>query len=870
MVGEPRPLLALGPPEVGVRIAQRPRRMPRLSTPDVARQGARLSPQFRQLAEAFARKRVELSGGATDEPDPEFVVVFDLAGTVEQFRNAVAKIDGFEFLTEYLDDDVQPDDDFFMEIEGEGPTSATVTNSLYAVMSDAAAVDQLVRLFEVWKKNPAQAFAHGLGRFRAMFLQLRRVRRWGPEDRVHDTGLVESWRETLAVVGAAQSTVLVEVELWYRREPDSRDAAESAVRALVEESGGTVRSRGHVGEIGYHALLVALPIQNVETVVKSGVGAIKLLCGEQIEFVSPYTPMSVSLADGELVQDDATAPGGGVKGVPRVAILDGLPFTEHSRLRGRLTIDDPEDVGSHYPVASRRHGTAMCSLLAHGDLSEPGPSMARPIYVRPITQPHPVLSDQERVVDTELLVDLLHRSIRRIIVGEGEHGAAAPSVRVVLLAIGAESRAFVRRVSPVGRLLDWLAVEYNLLFIVSAGNHLHLPITIPAKSAIDAHAAAQAALEWWRATSRLRGVLPPGDAMNALTVGSASADRAGPVVLPSTTWDIVGPGMPALYGATGPGVGRSVKPELIHDGGRAVYAKPIVSPNASEVELRLAPSTRSGPGVRVAAPGRLGELDSLSFIHGSSVSAALVAREADRLFDLLEGGADQGDLPFPSAEFHPVAVRALLVHASSWGDLGRGLRESLSLDNMSVRKELVPLLGYGRLDVSRLGAGATNRAVLFAGASIGRNMSHTYHVPLPPSLRARAEWHRFTVTLACLAPTVGTLNRYRVAKVYFRNLDLSITRGTRIEAKEDVAKRGTVQQEIVEGRTAMTFGEDGTLPIRVECMDQAQRLGSGKLIRYALVVSVETAVTVSETVHDEIRARLRIQARERARGRLRA
>jgi hypothetical protein len=66
----------------------------------------------------------------------------------------------------------------------------------------------------------------------------------------------------------------------------------------------------------------------------------------------------------------------------------------------------------------------------------------------------------------------------------------------------------------------------------------------------------------------------------------------------------------------------------------------------------------------------------------------------------------------------------------------------------------------------------------------------------------------------------------------------------------------------------MVFGDADIFPIHIECMDDAQRLRAGKTVRYALVVSVETAVETSTTIHEEIGARLRQQARDRARGRV--
>lgn len=153
MTGDPRPLLALGAPEVGERLAQPRRDMPRLSRPSASRQGERLSPQFRALVEAFDAQRAELADGQVEEVDPELVLVFDLAGSVQDFRNAIQRIDGLEFLSEFLDEDSEPDDDFHMT-SGGARTEGTVQHSLYLVMSNAAAVGQLLSLFQQWKDNP--------------------------------------------------------------------------------------------------------------------------------------------------------------------------------------------------------------------------------------------------------------------------------------------------------------------------------------------------------------------------------------------------------------------------------------------------------------------------------------------------------------------------------------------------------------------------------------------------------------------------------------------------------------------------------------------------------------------------------------------
>lgn len=863
-----RPILAFNPPVVTQRPPQTQRAMPRLSTPGAGRQGKRLAPHFDELVGAFDAERARLSAETPDEVDPALVVVFDLAGGIRDFRNAINKIDGLEFLSEFLGDGSDPDEDFHMVDWEKGRTAKPVSHSLYLVMSNAKAIKELMRLFAAWQKNPSESFEYGLGKFKSAFQQLSAIRPWGPEDRVRETGLREHWQETLELIGQSASTVMVEVELWYRREAGQRSRAQNHVEQIVTASGGHVLDRSQIPEIRYHAVLAELPIQQVHSVVNDGAESIRLLTTEEVMFVSPFTPMNIAPAALEPVATVRLPRESRLEGLPRIALLDGLPFPNHDALAGRLVVDDPDGLGENYPLSSRNHGTAMASLIIRGDLSARDEPLDRPLYVRPIMRPHEFAGDSEQVLPDRLLTDLLHQAIKRIVEGEAGRGAAAPSVRIVNLSIGAQARSLVKRISPVGRLLDWLAHSYNLLFVVSAGNH-NDPIMIPAETVTDLEAARSAATRSVHNGTLLRGILPPGDALNALTVGATHEDGFENTEVPDTVWDITQPGAPAHYGATGPGVDRSVKPDILHVGGRALYTRPIPPPGDETVAVELAKTALTGPGLQVAAPGRAGATNNTVFTVGTSNATALVTREASRLFDVLETGSpDTKDEPLPDAQHHPLLVRALLAHASSWGDLETKLRRELQLDGQQARRHLTALLGYGRLDVNRLGTAATNSAVLVSGGLIARDQRHTYDLPLPPSLRARADWHRFTITLAYMVPTFGQLNRYRGTKVYFATPNMDLVGGERTDAEHNAVRRGSLQHEVIQGTRTMIFGDGETFPIHVECMDDAKRLRAGNTVRYALVVSVETTEETSTTIHDEVRTQLRQRIADRSRERV--
>ena len=296
MTGKRQPILAFGPPVVADRPSQRPRDMPRMSKPGAGRQGERLTPQFRELTAAFDAERARLAAETPDEVDPALVVVFDLAGSVKDFRNAIDRIDGLEFLSELLGDRADPDDDFHMTEREKGRTDKPVPHSLYLVMSNAKAIDELLRLFALWQEDPSMSFEYGLGKFKDVFQQLSAIRRWGPEDRIRETGLRRRWQETLDVIGQSVSRVMVEVELWYRRDAAQRAKAESHVEQIVTGSGGRILDRSQISDIGYHALLAELPVQQVHSVLNDGAGSIRLLTTDEVMFVSPFTAMSVAPA----------------------------------------------------------------------------------------------------------------------------------------------------------------------------------------------------------------------------------------------------------------------------------------------------------------------------------------------------------------------------------------------------------------------------------------------------------------------------------------------------------------------------------------------------------------------------------------------
>jgi hypothetical protein len=113
MASEALPLLVFPTPATADRNALPPGRGA-VRSPDIGRQRDRLGPQLAVLQQAIDAERLKLQQTAPME-NPELVLVLEIAGTLKDFHNAVARISGLEFLAEWAEDQIAPDDDFFLE-----------------------------------------------------------------------------------------------------------------------------------------------------------------------------------------------------------------------------------------------------------------------------------------------------------------------------------------------------------------------------------------------------------------------------------------------------------------------------------------------------------------------------------------------------------------------------------------------------------------------------------------------------------------------------------------------------------------------------------------------------------------------------------
>lgn len=262
----------------------------------------------------------------------------------------------------------------------------------------------------------------------------------------------------------------------------------------------------------------------------------------------------------------------------------------------------------------------------------------------------------------------------------------------------------------------------------------------------------------------------------------------------------------------------------------------------------------SPPGNKVASPSsKEGIANYVVHSSGTSNAAALLSRSAvhcySSLIDILQEQASNIDYQ----RYIPSLLKAMLIHGSSWRSeanlIGRALRKPNSKDQQ-IDNLIKKWLGYGMPNIKRVLACTEQRASLLGFGELYENEAHVFKLPLPPSLESRREWRRITVTLAWLSPIAPTTHKYRGASLWFKLENNTVATDREIADWQSV-KRGTVQHEIFEGIRAVSYSDDGTLEIKVNCAKDAAKIE--RPIPYGLVVSFEVKEGIDISVYNEIR-----------------
>jgi hypothetical protein len=760
---------------------------------------------------------------------PESLIVFELKTPLVTFAAAVSAIPGLEFVGE---DDEQIEDEDGSEIPGH----------YYAVFTNQVALKRLLSLWDRWRANkPLDEYKA----WQKVFACLHDLRRWGAKDRVTE-GHAEVIRR-LANSIARNETIHLEVELVFRSDTAAADAARARIREELRSADVTELAAARYEGFAFDALLIEVSTEAALAVADRMQDG---LAGLNDAF--RIRPQSVGY--GFAGDDRDNAPSIQLPesiGDPIIAIFDGVPIANHPYLAGRIILDDPDNLAA-LAVGPRVHGTAMASLVIHGDLLRDSTVPRRPIYARPFlidTDNFPGVFN-ERSISNRLLIDDIVRAVLRLKRQVGSDPAVAPNVIVINISFAIPDLVFDETISPLARCLDWLSWNYGVLFVVSAGNCLD-PLETNFATADDLNRASPAertgsTLAALRNVQRHQRILSPAESMNSLTVGALHDDSLGTASIVGQSYDPFPEALvPSVYSRMGLGLARSTKPDFLAPGGRLrVQLQPGKTPIGY---MRVSRPSRLG-GLRVA-----GQIDAvsgpqLSWSGATSGAAAMTTHALHLVNDALEDayGDRYSRLVDP---FKALLLKVLILHRAKWPTASEELVEKVFGQGQdrhfsAKRADMARLFGFGILDQDESVTCAFSRATAWAVGKVENDKGQIFRMPMPECLNGQRVTKALSATVCWFAPIKPGRQTYRGAKL-------------RIDEKEDrfgedlkslgakvshhqldsvAARRGTIAHRRWEGAAAANLQENLEFQFKISRIKDESGVDE---IPFALAVTIE-------------------------------
>ncbi len=827
--------------------------------PNRSQQIKRLGPQFKRLQQAFEAERLSLQ---TDSQGlfPEFVLVIETRGRIEDFHRAAQAV-GIGWLGEIDLDDLEPDDDFYYLGKNGQRTEKHLHGRLYLGMTDQRALEELLKLWERFKKE--QPLGQGNEKWRDIFSHAKEIRRWSAKDRLLDSGILDDWAQSIK--DDPNAPVTFRAELCYPDKSDDssrrayQQAEEHTVCQAIIDAGGEILANIQIDEIHFHALKGRIPVSVARSAFlvlesEDETGLATLFRNNAIRTFLPIAQGVAALPGESKPYKFLGPPPSDIP--PVVALLDGYPLIEHDALNGRIILYDPDDLLPKYLPQEMRHGTAMASLILHGEQDADEPPLTRRIFCRPLLEPDLAnrswngnAAKREHIPDGVFAEDRVHRAIVEMFEGTEP---SAPNIRIVNLSVG--QQPFDREISSWARLIDWLAWKYKLLFCVSAGNQEN-DINLDIDASLSDEERIQALLRYHQNTLTDRRLLSPSEAMNALTIGAQHIDystishqhRQRVDLLPSSKF-------PSPISRLGPGFRQAIKPEILLPGGRQLYRY-----YATSNRIYFIDQSENPPGQKAAAPDNTGTgaTDRYILTRGTSNATALATRAAAKLYEILEELQSLPGGDCINRETTTPLLKALLIHSATWPDDAIDALKTVIPKGKKQKRGIARFLGYGIADPARVEACTAQRATVLGAGLLQQDEAHEYKFPLPVELSNTTEWRRLIITLAWLTPINPAHRVYRKAKLSFqppKNL-LAVDRQ---HADWQQTQKGTVQHEVLEGKKACVFQDGDSLRIKIAAQgDTGQNFDEA--IPYGLAVTLEVAEQSGIPIYERVREKLAVR-----------
>lgn len=537
----------------------------------------------------------------------------------------------------------------------------------------------------------------------------------------------------------------------------------------------------------------------------------------------------------------------------RVCVLDSGVNTNHPLLAPAIA-ESADFIGDTDGMDLNGHGTAVAGVALYGDLEA----------CNSTNYWHPELwIFNGRILDENAEFD--SSSIEKTLIEAVTYFVEEHQCRIFNLSLGNSNAPYDNRhIRGIAYVLDKLARDFNILFVVSAGNFSgSIDPDVPRHSWRDEFP------EYLLADESI--IIDPAPALNVLTVGSLARHNA---TFDAQRYPEIGQLAPATenqpspFTRHGPTIKGAIKPELVAMGGN--LASPIRTGNELNAVMR-------GMGVLTCNSRFVGNT-LFSEISGTSFAAPYITHLAGRLLN---------NYPKASANL----LRALLVnHANMLSEIESSFPEDMKKSYRSAngRDAFRDIAGYVAVDEGELFRSSQNAVVLMAEEKIENNSHHFFELPLPDDfLRSQRASREIRVTLSYCPAVRTTRIDYVATKMSFRLVkdqslesvqrhfnhstqDETKTRNDDATSNRDISAelrgKGTVQSSTWRIKQPKP-SEKWFVVITRQDRDWGEAL-SFEQEDYALVVTVTDRENEEAQLYSQISQRIELKARERARARV--
>jgi hypothetical protein len=548
-----------------------------------------------------------------------------------------------------------------------------------------------------------------------------------PEDRI-GSGLRDEGYTGLDNFAADRDFVL-DVELWDFGSQDDRVREADRLDAQITERGGQVTDR-YIG-VTFTALRVRARGAAVRYLLEQPVIRVVDFPPQVDLDVAPLLETTIEdLGEIEPPDDDA----------PLVGILDTGVNNGHPLL-APVVVDRAAVPASLGLSDVFGHGSRVSGVAAYGDVRDCLENGSFQSSIRILSGK--IVNDQGNLDDRRLIATQVNEIVRDF---------HARGCRIFNLSLGdRESQYAGGKVGQWTAVLDELARELNVLFVVAAGNYLYTPVA----HAEEHHTAYPTYL-----LAGQNRIFEPSTAACALTVGAVA--HAAAVREDGPGWVGLRPiaqvGEPAPFTCAGPGVNRGLKPDLCDDGGNILY-------DGGTQSLRRVPESEVFTTHHKYLEGLF------TTARGTSFAAPLVTHKAAQVLRA-----------FPNASAN--LIRAFLANSARV--------PQPSIDKLGDIKieELMSVCGYGMASADRAVTSSENRVILFAESEMPMDWFFVYEVPIPLEYAQTNGKRHIAVTLAFDPPTRHSRSAYLGVEMSFR-----LIRGKSIEWVRDHYRKREVKKE---------------------------------------------------------------------------